>query len=171
MPPAAYTAETIKCSRWLLGQGGSGTSSFWKDVEKMDRQKQTILMERMLFAFSVKRKQVKHVSTARMNLEQFVAAAEVCCLLGHTLDQMARARGSEVQNPEACAPELFLPPSQSLPGADGEGLLFQPEQLEKARRRAIEGCLVSSLLWVNVQGFVLSYVITPSYWFTYPGIT
>ena len=129
-------------------------------MEKIDRQKQTILMERMLFAFSVKRKQVKHVSTARMSLEQFVAAAEVCCLVGHTLDQMARARGFEVQKKPNLArkpvPQNYFHPKPilSVPGADGEGVLFQPEQLEKARRRAIEGYLVSSLLWMYVQGLV-----------------
>ena len=134
----AFTVECIRSSRWLLGQSGRMSTAFWKQVELVDRQKQLLFLDRVLFHFRVRRKQVRHISSARMNPEQWDQCLEVCCLLGHALQQMTVATGRAhpcfAANPIKCKLQRK---QMELAGDDGKGLLFEP--LEKARRRVVEG--------------------------------
>ena len=69
------------------------SSAFWKQVELVDKPKQLLFLDRVLFHFSVRKKQVRHISSARMSPEQWDQCLEVCCLLGYTLQQMTVATG------------------------------------------------------------------------------
>ena len=81
----------------------------------MTPAKQMLFMGRVLFGFSVRRRQVKHVTTARLNVEQWEMLVETSCLLAHILDEMGSAR------------------------AEDGSPVFGLGDVERARRRAIEG--------------------------------
>ena len=83
----------------------------------MSAEKQYLFMERVLWAFAVKKRQVRHISAARFTAESWDLQCDCCCLLAHVLAEMAAARA-----------------------ADGSAV-FPAAQLLKARRRAIEGHL------------------------------
>ena len=112
---SAFSVESMKNSRWLLGAAGRGATPWWKSVEVVSPSKQVLFMERVLFGFQVRKRQVKHVSTARLSLEQWEMLLETSCLLQQILDDMEAAT------------------------ADDGTKLFQPADLAKARRRAVEG--------------------------------
>ena len=47
-----------------------------------------MFMERALFAFSVRRRQVRHISTARFSVEQWEQLLESTCLMHEVLREM-----------------------------------------------------------------------------------
>ena len=83
----------------------------------MTPSKQCLFLERVLFGFNIRRKQVKHVNTARLSLESWELLLETSCLGQHALEEMQEARHDD-----------------STP-------IFEPDMLAKARRRLIEGML------------------------------
>ena len=62
-------------------------------AETVDKAKQLLFMDRVLFQFGVKRRQVKNVSAARLGVEQWDQTLEACAFLGHVLEAMATATG------------------------------------------------------------------------------
>ena len=154
--PEAFTVECVRSSRWLLGSCGRASTPWWKAVETVDKAKQLLFCDRLLFQFAVRKKQVKNISNARMGVEAWDQCLECCCLLGHTLDAMSKATG------QACHGQLHAPCPHEHPkcppldsGSDGKGLLFEPATLHKTRRRAVEGwpgniaSVYTSSLWEN----------------------
>ncbi|CAE7769661.1 unnamed protein product, partial [Symbiodinium necroappetens] len=112
---ATFTVELMKNSRWLLGACGRSTQPWWKSVETMTPAKQVLFMKRVLFGFQVRRKQVKHIATARLGVEQWEQLVESSCLLQHVLEEMHAATHD-----------------------DGTPI-FPPASIEKAERRSVEG--------------------------------
>ena len=86
-------------------------------MEVVSPAKQTIFMHRVLFGFAIRRKQVRHVSTARLTLEQWEGLVETSCLLHQVLEEMEKA------------------------ALDDGTKIFPPDAVAKAQRRAIEGIL------------------------------
>ena len=74
-------------------------------------------MERVLFGFAVRRKQVKHVASARLGTEAWEALLESSCLADYILHSMAAAKH------------------------DNGDAVFDAASLEKARKRCVEGPL------------------------------
>lgn len=114
----------MRNSRWLLGAVGRSTQPWWKSVETVTPSKQVMFMKRVLFGFQVRRKQVKHIATARLSAEQWEQLVESSCLLQHILDEMKAATHD-----------------------DGTPV-FPPASMEKAERRSVEG-----FLELNHHGF------------------
>ena len=83
----------------------------------MDAAKQYLLIQRMLFLFNIRRKQVRHVTNARLTLETFEQTVDSCCLLAYILQEMSTAEGPN------------------------GGELFSDDSIAKARQRAVEGYL------------------------------
>ena len=126
-PAPAFSVELLKNGRWLLGAGGRATSPFWRTVETVTPAKQALFMARLIFGFSVRRKQVKHVSTARLSIELWEQLVETSCLLQEVLDQMASAT------------------------LDDGSKMFDVADIEKARRRAVEGTLVYCIMGPGLE--------------------
>ena len=113
--PSAFTVESIRNNRWLLGSGGRGTSAFWRSVETVNGGKQLLFMQRVLFTFQIRRKQVRHISTARLATEAWEMLLETSCLMFHVLEEMATAKD------------------------EAGNFVFSPQAVEKARQRGVEG--------------------------------
>ena len=62
-------------------------------MELVDKTKQVLFLERILFHFGIRKKQVRHVSSARLSPDAWDLTLESCCLLGHCLQQMTIATG------------------------------------------------------------------------------
>ena len=103
--------ETIRNGRWLVGSSGRSTSQYWRGIELVTPEKQCLFMERLLFSFVIRRKQVRHISTARLGPEAWEQLLETSCLLQQILADMLLSE------------------------------LFTSADLAKARRRGIEGRL------------------------------
>ena len=116
-PVPAFSVELLKNGRWLIGAGGRATTPFWKGVETVTPAKQALFMQRLVFGFTVRRRQVKHVSTARLSVGQWEQLVETSCLLQEILDQMSAA---------VC---------------DDGNQMFEAADVDKAKRRAVEGSL------------------------------
>ena len=84
-------------------------------MEQVTAPKQLLFIERVFFGFQVRRRQVRHISTARYNLEAWDSLLESSCLLYQILEDMTAATKQ-----------------------DGSKL-FAETDLLTARRRAIEG--------------------------------
>ncbi|CAE7749170.1 unnamed protein product [Symbiodinium sp. CCMP2456] len=119
---SAFSVETIRNQRWLIGSTGRSSNPWWQAVETVSAAKQELFMERVLFTFSVRKKQCKNASTARLNGESWEQMLEASCLLFQLLEDMQAAKH-----------------------ASGEAV-FRPEDLVKARRRGVEGDYNAELL-------------------------
>ncbi|CAE7407664.1 unnamed protein product, partial [Symbiodinium necroappetens] len=87
--------------------------------------KQLLFMQRVLFTFNIRKKQVRSLSTARCTAEQWELMLETSCLAHQLLEDMKAAKD------------------------DAGAALFREADIAKARQRALEGhrdCIVSSAL-------------------------
>ncbi|CAE7316153.1 unnamed protein product, partial [Symbiodinium sp. CCMP2456] len=89
---SAFNLENIRNGRWLVGSCGRGVSPYWQAVETVTPAKQLLFMERVLFAFNVRKKQVRQLSTARATSEQWELMLESSCLLHQLLEDMKAAK-------------------------------------------------------------------------------
>ena len=116
----AFALENIRNSRWLIGSGGRGVTPYWQSVETVNAGKQLLFMQRVLFVFIIRKKQVKNLATARCSPEQWEMMLETSCLLHQLLEDMKAA-------------------------TDAVGApIFRPDDVSKARQRALEGRLHSN---------------------------
>ncbi|CAE7248706.1 unnamed protein product [Symbiodinium necroappetens] len=113
-----YTLENVKNGRWHLGSTGKYTNAdgIWKDIMAVNRQKQTFFIQRLHFAFQIKRKQVRTATTARLSPEGWESLVDSSCLLMWVLDAMSKARTD-----------------------DGADVLFTPDTLRAATQKVLEG--------------------------------
>ncbi|CAE7777691.1 unnamed protein product [Symbiodinium sp. CCMP2456] len=112
---SAFSVETIRNQRWLIGSAGRSPNPWWQAVDTVSAAKQELFLERLLFSFSVRKKQCRNASTARITGEAWEQLLETSCLLHQILEEMSSAKTAE------------------------GGGLFLEEDLVKARRRGIEG--------------------------------
>ena len=126
----AFTVELMKNQRWLLGSGGRSASPWWRAVDVVSPSKQLLFLQRLLFSFQIRRKQVKHVNTARLSVEAWEMLVETSCLGQYVLEEMQEAHH------------------------DDHSPIFEPAMLEKARRRLIEGML--SKRGIDILGYSYS---------------
>ena len=76
----AYTLECIKPGDWL-----------WHSIMSVNKAKQTFFLQRVHFAFSVKRRQVRQATHARLNLEAWDLLFDTSCVL----EEMRKARNED----------------------------------------------------------------------------
>ncbi|CAE6965558.1 unnamed protein product [Symbiodinium sp. CCMP2592] len=108
-------AGNIRNSRWLIGSSGRGATPYWQAVETVNPGKQLFFMERAIFLFNIRKKQVKNLSTARASPDQWEQMLETSCLIYQLLEDMKAA-------------------------TDAAGVpIFKPDDVRKARTRALEG--------------------------------
>ena len=62
-------------------------------MELVDGDKQSLFLSRVLFQFNIRRRQVRQMSTARLNLEAWELCLEACCLIAYVLEEMSNAQG------------------------------------------------------------------------------
>lgn len=119
--------ETVRNQRWLIGSAGRSPNPWWQAVDTVSAAKQELFLERLLFSFSVRKKQCRNASTARITGEAWEQLLETSCLLHQILEEMSSAKTAE------------------------GGGLFLEEDLVKARRRGIEGYPASDGLGFRVE--------------------
>ena len=119
----AYTLENVKNSRWHLGSTGKYTQAdgIWKDIMAVTRPKQTFFIQRLHFAFQIKRKQVRTATNARLSPEGWEQLVDTSCLLMWELEAMSKARTD-----------------------DGADVLFSADTMRAATQKVLEGCFVCS---------------------------
>ena len=125
LPLTAFSLENIRNGRWLVGSTGRGITPYWQAVETVTPGKQLLFMQRVLFTFNIRKKQVRSLSTARCTAEQWELMLETSCLAHQLLEDMKAAKD------------------------DAGAALFREADIAKARQRALEGhrgCIVSSAL-------------------------
>ncbi|CAE7234450.1 unnamed protein product [Symbiodinium sp. CCMP2592] len=86
----AYSLENVKSYRWHLGSSGRA-EGVWKDIMTVTKAKQVCFIQRIHFAFQVRRRQVKAAMHSRMNQEQWDATLEGVCFMVWVLDCMRAA--------------------------------------------------------------------------------
>ena len=83
----AYSLENVKSYRWHLGSSGR-SEGMWKDILTVNKAKQVCFIQRVHFAFQVRRRQVKAAVHARMHQEQWDATLDGVCFLTWVLECM-----------------------------------------------------------------------------------
>ena len=87
----AYGLESVKSTRWHLGSCGRSEGA-WKDIMTVNKAKQVCFIQRIHFAFQVRRRQVKAAVHARVSQEMWDSTLEGVCFLVWVLDCMRAAR-------------------------------------------------------------------------------
>ena len=115
----AYTLENVKGARWHLGSCGKFTPADgpWHQIMIVNKAKQSFFLQRVHFQFSVKRKQVRMATHARLGQEAWDTLVDTSCLLMWLLGEMTKARSPE-----------------GMP-------LFGPEVIRAAMQKMLEGYL------------------------------
>eukprot|EP00439_Symbiodinium_sp_Y106_P052755 s62_g7.t1 len=114
----AYTLENVKNNRWHLGSTGkyTQTDGIWKDIMAVTRPKQTFFIQRLHFAFQIKRKQVRTATNATLSPEGWEQLVDSSCLLMWALEAMSKARTD-----------------------DGADVLFSADTVRAATQKVLEG--------------------------------
>ncbi|CAE7762057.1 hypothetical protein AK812_SmicGene34282 [Symbiodinium microadriaticum] len=87
-----FSLENIRNGRWLVGSTGRGITPYWQAVETVTPGKQLLFMQRVLFTFNIRKKQVRSLSTARCTAEQWELMLETSCLAHQLLEDMKAAK-------------------------------------------------------------------------------
>lgn len=106
-------------------------SHLWTTIMTMNRLKQQLFMGRVLMLHEIATKQGGRATVPRLSLNDWIALADMCCVLGHILECMDRK-------------------------LDGFGnRMFKEDLLQSIVKRAIEGTLVKHLVLKLTRLFLL----------------
>ena len=121
----AYTVEAVRSSRWHLGSSGKYglPGDPWKDMMTVTKGKQLLFIQRLHFAYQLRRRQTKSAAHARLSGEAWDAMMDSTCLLEWCLSRMGKAVDEETKQP-----------------------IFSPNIIQAATLKILEGCLRLILL-------------------------